>query len=221
MRSSATNSENSGIISSSAAHDSIHYLALGDSYTIGEAVPEELSFPYQLATLLNKNDSPKIAKPVIIARTGWTTDELIQAIAQSGINKKFDFVTLLIGVNNQYRGYDINVYRREFVQLLQIAINYADGKTSRAFVVSIPDYSVTPFASGSNTAKIATEIDEYNAINKEECEKAGVNYTDITGISRQATNQSDLIASDGLHPSDVMYAAWVDQLAPRVLEKIK
>ncbi len=198
----------------------VSYLALGDSYTIGEAVPQELSFPYQLNTALNQNNY-KAETPVIIARTGWTTDELIREISTRAIDRKFDIVTLLIGVNNQYRGYNIDTYRTEFVQLLITALKYANNDKQRVFVVSIPDWGVTPFASGRDRQQIATEIDRYNAIAREETQKAGVSFTDITPGSRAALNDASLIASDGLHPSGKMYANWVQQLIAPVAKSLK
>ncbi|WP_295767871.1 SGNH/GDSL hydrolase family protein [uncultured Mucilaginibacter sp.] len=198
---------------SSLPKDGLSYLALGDSYTIGEAVPAEASFPYQLSAGLTKQQI-KTAAPTIIARTGWTTDELIAAIKQRSITQTFDIVTLLIGVNNQYRGYNINTYRAEFVQLLNTAIAYAGGNKRRVFVVSIPDWGVTPFAQGRDRTQIAREIDQYNAINKEEALKAGVSYTDITPGSRNAATDAALVATDGLHPSGKMYSEWVAKLLP-------
>jgi lysophospholipase L1-like esterase len=195
------------------------YLALGDSYTIGEAVATIQSFPHQLASALYKQDYA-VSEPIIVARTGWTTDELIQEIKVSGVSKKFDIVTLLIGVNNQYRHYDVNTYRSEFVQLLNTALSYANGNKKRVFVISIPDWGVTPFAKGQDRNQIAIEIDLYNAINKEESAKLGVNYTDITPLSRRAINDLSLIADDGLHPSGSMYALWVQELVNKVAENI-
>nr|WP_249665441.1 SGNH/GDSL hydrolase family protein [Mucilaginibacter sp. Bleaf8] len=195
-------------------------LALGDSYTIGEAVPQQESFPYQLTALLHQQGYAT-ASPVIIARTGWTTDELIAAINTQALTQKFDIVTLLIGVNNQYRGYESNTYRTEFVQLLNTALTYAGGNKSRVFVVSIPDWGATPFAEGRDRAQIAAEIDQYNAINKAETEKAGISYTDITPGSRLAAQDRSLIAADGLHPSGKMYAQWVQALIGKVTAGLK
>ena len=197
------------------------YLALGDSYTIGEAVTTYGAFPYQLAAAL-QNDTTTLQTPKIVARTGWTTDELISAIKVETLNPSYDFVTLLIGVNNQYRGYDINTYRTEFKQLLQTAINKAGGKSNRVFVLSIPDWGVTPYAknSGRSAPKIAEEIDAYNAINKLETLNVNANYLDVTPISREAISNSSLIAQDGLHPSVAMYARWVEKLAPMVKAKL-
>jgi lysophospholipase L1-like esterase len=198
----------------------VTYLALGDSYTIGESVPAAESFPYQLSTALNKANF-KAADPVMIARTGWTTDELIREINERAITQKFDVVTLLIGVNNQYRKYNINTYRTEFVQLLNTALSYANGNKKRVFVVSIPDWGVTPFAEGQDRGQIASEINAYNAINKEESEKAGVNYTNITPISRQAIADKSLVANDGLHPSGKMYSLWTQLLVNEVAKSLQ
>ena len=194
------------------------YFALGDSYTIGESVPAKESFPYQLAAELTKAGYP-ISQPEIIATTGWTTNELINAITNSNIkHKKYDIVTLLIGVNNQYRGYNQETYRTEFIQLLNTAITYANGNKNHVFVLSIPDWGVTPYAAGRDRSQIAREIEQFNAINKQETQKADVAYVDITPISQQAANDPSLNAEDGLHPSAKMYGLWVKALLP-VIEK--
>jgi len=199
--------------------DSITYLALGDSYTSGEAVPQAQSFPYQLTASLSAS-SFKIGNPTEIAVTGWTTDDLIDAIAASNIRQKqYDFVTLLIGVNDQYQGLSQSNYSTKFTQVLQTAIAFAKGDTSRVFVLSIPDYGVTPFANGQD-AVIGPQIDQFNAINKQISLKAGVHYLDITAISRQAANAPLLIAPDGLHPSGLMYAQWVKLLEPMVATRL-
>lgn len=201
---------------------SLTYLALGDSYTIGQSVETSKSFPKQLASeMANANGINVSVK--IVAQTGWTTDVLINAIKTANLAPKYDFVTLLIGVNNQYRGYNIDTYRKEFVELLQASISYAGGNASHVFVLSIPDYSVTPFAGNdiSTTSKIAAEIDAYNQINKDESEKFKVNYLDITPISRNAKTNPSLIASDGLHPSAEMYKEWVKLLSPLTLASFK
>jgi lysophospholipase L1-like esterase len=196
------------------------YLALGDSYTIGEAVPLTQSFPYQLIDLLASSKIPT-AHPTIIATTGWTTDNLINAIAHSGVtDKKYDIVTLLIGVNDQFQGLSQGNYRTKFVQVLHTAIDFANGDTSRVFVLSIPDYGVTPFAGGRDGV-IGPLIDQFNTINKAESQKAGVNYLDITDISRNAANDGSLIAADGLHPSAKMYAQWVQRLESLVAARLK
>lgn len=200
--------------------DSLTFLALGDSYTIGEAVPENKSFPYQLSAALTSASIP-VGHPTIIATTGWTTDNLIHAIASSGINgKTYDFVTLLIGVNDQFQGLSQGNYQVKFAQVLHAAIDFAKGDTSRVFVLSIPDYGVTPFA-GGNDSKIGPQIDQFNSINQAESLKEGVHYLDITGISRQAATDPSLIAPDGLHPSAKMYGLWIQQLEPLVAARLK
>jgi len=200
--------------------NTLQYLALGDSYTIGESVDLTLSFPYQLKTNL-ATQGYTVADPKIIAVTGWTTTDLIKAIAQANLTQKYDFVTLLIGVNNQYQGKSQTQYRAEFIQLLNTAIAFANGNKKHVFVLSIPDYSVTPFAQNSDKAKIASEIDQFNDINLYESTNAGVNYLNITGISRQATTDPTLIATDGLHPSAKMYSLWVAGLVPMVVNNLK
>jgi lysophospholipase L1-like esterase len=198
---------------------SIRYLALGDSYTIGESVPESERFPNQLGTLLIKEGHP--VEVTIIAKTGWTTSELWEGIQKTNIQPPYDLVSLLIGVNNQYRGYDSNEYREEFRFLLEKSIEYADGDVQRVFVFSIPDWSVTPFATGQNATRISDEIDLFNAINLEETKKVGAHYVDITPISREALNDKSLIAKDGLHPSGSMYAEWVKLALADVLSVLK
>jgi lysophospholipase L1-like esterase len=197
----------------------LSYLALGDSYTIGEAVAQRSCFPYQLSALL-RGQGWKIADPKIIAKTGWTTNELQAAIKAEALNSKYDIVTLLIGVNNQYRGNSITVYRAEFKELLQTAVAFAGGDKTHVFVVSIPDWGATPFGkqSGRGAEQIAKEIDAFNAVNKEETVSAGLSYTDITPGSRNAAKDLSLVASDGLHPSGTMYKEWVTKLVPSVLK---
>jgi len=187
------------------SNQTFRYLALGDSYTIGESVAEEERWPNQLVALVN---SSKEIDVTIIARTGWTTSELWQGIQAANPQGTYDMVSLLIGVNNQYRGYDINEYREEFRFLLEKSIEYAGGNPEHVIVLSIPDWGVTPFAWGKDTTQIAADIDAYNAINLEESQKAGVHYVDVTPVSREAVNDPTLIAGDGLHPSGKMYAEW-------------
>ncbi|RNL49656.1 SGNH/GDSL hydrolase family protein [Pedobacter jejuensis] len=198
------------------------YLALGDSYTIGESVKQSESFPYQLQSSLKANNR-NVENPKIIAVTGWTTNELQGAITQAKITEKFDIVTLLIGVNNQYRGYPLDTYKKEFSELLQTAIGFSGGRKARVFVVSIPDWGVTPFAKNySKSAQtIATEIDAFNAAAQQITTAAGVSFTNITPDSRMAANDVSLIADDGLHPSGKMYTQWVNALTPKILDVIK
>ena len=197
----------------------IRYLALGDSYTIGESVEEAERFPNQLAAMLGEEGLS--TEVTIIARTGWTTDELWQGIQARTIEPPYDLASLLIGVNNQYRGYDINEYREGFKFLLSKAIEYAGGDVNRVIVFSIPDWGVTPFASGRDAEKIAAEIDAFNQVNIEESQNAGVHYVNVTPVSRQAVDDPALIAKDGLHPSGVMYAQWAEIAFPIALKILK
>jgi lysophospholipase L1-like esterase len=188
------------------------YLALGDSYTIGEAVEGPLSFPHQLAALLSEQ---MVLSPAIIAKTGWTTDELLEALEKQPAEGIFDLVTLLIGVNNQYRGYPLGSYRKEFSQLLATALELVGGKKERVIVISIPDWGVTPFASTDkrSAAEIGAQIDCFNEVNREEAEKTGIRYISVTEGSRKAAVDHELTAADGLHPSAKMYRQWAEQLA--------
>lgn len=197
------------------------YLALGDSYTIGEAVTQKESFPYQLAVALNQK-SLKVSNPRIIAETGWTTSELQTAIKAADLKDKFGLVTLLVGVNNQYRGQSQSTYRKEFAALLQTAINFAGGEKDRVFVVSIPDWGLTPFGkkSGKDQSRISADIDAFNAINREETLAQGVSYTDITNASRKVASDLSLVASDGLHPSAKMYGEWAAALTTPILKQL-
>src|ERR1700743_854867 len=200
--------------------NTLHYLALGDSYTIGESVPSDQSYPNLLASALTTQKHP-VSSPSIIAVTGWTTDDLINAISQAGLSgKKYDLVTLLIGVNDQYQHLSQDNYKAKFKQVLNTAINFAGGNKDHVFVLSIPDWGVTPFAAGQGSI-ISPQIDQFNAINKQISAAAGVNYLDITPISRQAAIDPDLVAGDGLHPSAKMYKQWVKLLEPLVAEKLK
>jgi len=200
----------------------LNYLALGDSYTIGESVERAQIFPAQLVKELEKA-ALIINPPTIIARTGWTTSELQTAIKESGVIQKFNFVTLLIGVNNQYRGESKDKYRKEFKELLQTAINYVDGNKAHVFVLSIPDWGVTPFAqtSGRDLVTISAEIDAFNAVNKQETLALGISYIDITPVSRNAATDNSLVASDGLHPSGKMYKDWAANAAAAVIKAFK
>lgn len=195
------------------------YLALGDSYTIGESVTETERFPNQIASMLLKEGVE--VEVSIIARTGWTTDELWQGIQTQGVTPPYDMVSLLIGVNNQYRGRDIAEYREDFLFLLNKAIEYAGNDVNKVIVLSIPDWGVTPFAMGRNSTQIANEIDAFNAVNLEETMKAGAHYVDVTPVSRKALSDPSLIAGDGLHPSGSMYAEWASLALPIAVEILK
>jgi lysophospholipase L1-like esterase len=197
-----------------------HFLALGDSYTIGESVKEHERWPVQLAVLIREQKFD-VGDPVIIAKTGWTTDELDAAIDRENPQGPFDIVSLLIGVNNQYRGRSEQEYRIQFVHLLRRAIAFAGNIASHVFVLSIPDWGVTPFAEGRDRGEIAREIDLFNAINLEEANRAGAQYVDITPISREVIRDPSLIASDGLHPSGKMYAQWARLALPEAMKTLK
>ena len=201
------------------ANKTLNYLALGDSYTIGESVPADQSYPNLLESELTAQKH-LVNSPTVIAVTGWTTDDLINAISQSGLTgKKFDFVTLLIGVNDQYQQLSQDNYKTKFQQVLNTAINFAGGNKSHVFVLSIPDWGVTPFGAGRDNI-IGPQIDQFNAINKQISTTAEVNYLDITAISRWAAKDPALVAADGLHPSAKMYRLWVKLLKPMVAEKL-
>jgi lysophospholipase L1-like esterase len=192
------------------------YLALGDSYTIGQSVDVNQRFPVQAVAMLNNLNVP-FKQPEIIAQTGWTTGALLYRIDNNPpARTEYDIVTLLIGVNNQYQGRTQDEYRQQFITLLERAIQYAGNKKHHVFVLSIPDYSVTPFAAGRNRELIAAQIDSFNVINKTISDQYQVNYIDITGDSRQATVYPSLIANDGLHPSGEQYRLWAAKLAPAV-----
>ena len=196
----------------------VRYLALGDSYTIGERVEPRERWPAQLASLL-RHEGLAALEPEIIARTGWTTDELMADIERAAPEGRFDLVSLLIGVNDQYRGRDAEEYRAPFRALLERAVAFAGGEAGRVVVVSIPDWGATPFARGRDRARIAAEIDRFNAVNREETERTGARYVDVTGISglSGAPGAEALVAADGLHPSGAMYAEWTRRILPQAL----
>ncbi len=196
------------------------YLALGDSYTIGELVPMKGNFPHLTVDLLHKKHV-EVADPVIIATTGWTTDELAASIREHNIKDTFSFVSLLIGVNNQYRGRSVENYREEFTSLLEQAIGFANGNADRVFVLSIPDWGATPFAEGKDRQKIAVEIDAYNAAKKEITLAHNCHYTEITESTRQNGRSAEYLAEDSLHPSAKEYAIWAARLADEVAQELK
>ena len=188
----------------------IKYLALGDSYTIGESVGESERWPVQLAKALN-NKGIKVDPPVIIATTGWRTDNLKNAINIAALKETYGLVSLLIGVNNQYQGKPVDQYKVEYEDLLKTAIQLAGGKKENVFVVSIPDYGYTPFGK-SKQGQITKALDEFNAVNKRITESYGIDYFDITTISRRGLADPELVASDGLHPSGKQYTLWVEKI---------
>lgn len=193
------------------------FLALGDSYTIGEGVAPEQRWPVQLASSLQADGVPLDA-PRIIATTGWTTDELSAAMDAAEPLGQWDLVSLLIGVNNQYRGRSVDDYRAEFAALLRRAIALAHGRADRVFVLAIPDWGVTPFATaqGRDAAQIGRELDAYNAAAAGICAAHGVAFVDTAPVSRNRGAEPAMLADDGLHPSGAMYAAWAAQAAPVV-----
>ncbi len=207
-------------VSAPSAGVEVRILALGDSYTVGEGVARDDAWPSRLAALLRAR-AIAAAPPRIIARTGWTTDELSAGIDAAVPDHKYDLVTLLIGVNDQYRGGTADAYRRPFDALLRRAIGFADGTPSRAIVISIPDWSVTPFAAGRDRKRIAAEIDAFNRINYDEATRAGVHYVDVTGVSRRAATEPGFVAGDGLHPSGEMYEAWLPLIAPAAIAAVR
>lgn len=189
------------------------YLALGDSYTIGQGVAATERYPVQTQRWLIGNGI-KMKPPVIIATTGWTTINLSDAIKTQLNQETFDVVSLLIGVNDQYQRLGLDGYRDRFSILLKRAIQLAGNRPSRVFVLSIPDYSVTPFARNSDVATIRREIDDYNRANKEIALLNNCHYLDITPSTREASGDPALVASDGLHPSAKEYKKWAERLAP-------
>lgn len=196
------------------------YLALGDSYTIGESVAESERWPMQLAARLVQEGIP-MKDPKIIAKTGWRTDDLRAAIeADNELLESYDLVSLLIGVNNQYQGKSVESFAPEFEELLQIAIKYAGGKKENVFVVSIPDYGKTPFGAAKEE-QIKKELDAYNKVSKNIAKKYGVAYYNITPISRMAKSHPELIANDDLHPSGKMYTKWVELFEKKVAKMLK
>lgn len=188
----------------------LKYLALGDSYTIGESVLESERWPVQLAASLTQKGIA-VEKPKIIAVTGWRTDNLKNGINIAQLKEKYDLVSLLIGVNNQYQGKSLEEYEVEYEDLLKTAIEFAAGNKSRVFVVSIPDYGFTPFGE-PNQKKITKELDEFNAVNKRITESYGVAYYNITDISRKGLADPELVAEDRLHPSGKQYKLWVARI---------
>jgi lysophospholipase L1-like esterase len=203
-----------------AARMSTHsLLCLGDSYTIGESVEAYENFPKQSVLLLN-NDGYNFNAPEIIAMTGWTTDELEDAIDETDLKNSFDFVTLLVGVNDQYRGRKVEEYKPRFESLLKRAIQFANGQSSRVIVLSIPDWGVTPFAKDRDPGRIAQQINSYNEVNKQLALEYKVEYIDITASTREAISDRSLVASDGLHPSAKEYSKWAAKIYLAVKEQL-
>lgn len=195
-------------------------LSLGDSYTIGESVCTTCRFPEQLKdSLISKSDPTNSFTLKVIARTGWTTTSLINAIKNENPSKDHDLVTLLIGVNNQYQGKPFSIYETEFPELVNTAIALAKGDKNLVIVVSIPDYAFTPFGNGDT--KISEEIDTYNTFAKNYCIANSIAFVNITDITRLGLQNPDLVATDKLHPSELAYSKFVERLLPIAIEKLK
>jgi lysophospholipase L1-like esterase len=196
----------------------VRFLALGDSYTVGESVEANARWPMQLSEHLNRQGYQVDVQ--VIARTGWTTDELWAGIQETETSPPYDLVSLLIGVNNQYRGRSLDEYREQFRFLLGKAIGYAGGQPGHVLVLSIPDWGLTPFGHGREPAQIAREIDAFNQVNRVEAVQAGAHYVDITPESRADARDPGFIAPDDLHPSGKMYAAWAELALPAALQAL-
>lgn len=201
-------------VQASSSGKTIKYLALGDSYTIGQSVCETCRFPIQLQNELKNYLTSKDAFVTnVIAQTGWTTTNLKSAIASQNPTNDYDLVTLLIGVNNQYQNRPFSLYEQEFPELVNIAIDKAKGIKANVIVVSIPDYAYTPFGNGNTT--ISTQIDSYNAFAENYCIQNNITFVNITDITRQGLAQPNLVASDGLHPSELAYSKFVERIFPK------
>jgi len=204
------------LLFSSSVDAQLKYLALGDSYTIGESVLEKDRWPNQLASLLSSGI--REVKTSIVATTGWRTDNLMNAIDIAKLKDEYNLVSLLIGVNNQYQGKSADQYAIEFEELLKTSIRLAKGNKENVFVVSIPDYGFTPFGQ-KNQSKISKEIDQFNEISKKITNQYHIKYFNITDISRQGISDPTLVAGDGLHPSGKMYALWAQRIAKEITLK--
>jgi len=202
------------------AGDTVSYLALGDSYTYGLGVSQNQSYPYQLDSLLSQNEY-KPANPLVIAHFGWTSADLLAGLAAANLTQRFDIITILIGVNDQNKGVNSETFRSNLDQLIINAVILAKGYSSRVFVISIPDWSVTPFAANMDKAQIAAAVQLFNTINQAEAGKFKVNYIDITALSKLMTDDPTLVSSDGLHPSAKMYNLWVSQFYGKITDSFK
>jgi lysophospholipase L1-like esterase len=207
----------SGRSQSLKIQDPVHFLALGDSYTIGQSVSIADRWPNQFTAELTKLGF-NVAEVKFIAQTGWRTDNLKNAITQQQPLSGFNLVSLLIGVNNQYQGGSTSTYFTEFDELLQTALQLAAGKPENVFVLSIPDYAYTPYCAGNTS--ISRQIDQFNEVNKIISERYKVKYINITPISRSGLSQPELVATDGLHPSGIMYALWVQEIMKNVEKEL-
>ncbi|WP_179343342.1 SGNH/GDSL hydrolase family protein [Winogradskyella ursingii] len=217
------NSEDSNSLTASPEDNNYNILSLGDSYTIGESVCNTCKFPEQLKDSLIENfDESETIGLKVIAQTGWTTTNLKSAIESADLNSRYDLVTLLIGVNNQFQGKPFSIYEEEFPELVNTAISLAGEDKSNLIVVSIPDYAFTPFGQNrDNPENISAEIDSYNDFAKNYCEANDITFVNITDITREGLNNTDLVATDGLHPSELAYSKFVERLLPIAMEKIE
>jgi acyl-CoA thioesterase I len=200
----------------------IKYLALGDSYTIGESVCQSCRFPEQLKdSIMNYFSESDNFAVKVIAQTGWTTSNLKTAISNENLSPEYDLVTLLIGVNNQYQNKPFSLYETEFPELLQTAIVLAKGNLNRVIVVSIPDYAYTPFGqSSSNPGNISNQLDQYNLFAKNHAESLGISFVNITDITREGLINPALVAQDNLHPSKLAYSKFVERILPLARNKL-
>jgi len=199
-------------------------LALGDSYTIGERVPEEDGWPAQLVDVLQAPDSAPIATPVIIARTGWTTADLSQAVAQASaegdLTPPYDLVTLMIGVNDQFQGKSIDGFEARYDALMTTSIALAGDDAARVLAISIPDWGASPFGQRRDPSAIAVEINVFNLAARTIAERHGVAWVDVTATSRAVAGDDAMFAEDGLHPSAAQYSEWVTEIAPSARSRL-
>ena len=195
-------------------------LALGDSYTIGEGVEQAASWPYLLSERLESAESITLL-PEVVARTGWTTSDLLNGIERQALATYYDVVSLLIGVNNQYRGLGLESYRSELLQLVEIAVALANNKRSSVVIVSIPDWGISPFEKDRDKEQVGREIDQYNHVNRSLAEEFGLRYVDVTGVSRTCSDRPLYFAADGLHPSGDQYELWIEPIVPVVKDMLK
>lgn len=194
-------------------------LCLGDSYTIGEGVPLHQSFPYQVVQMLRKQGHSFHA-PEIVAQTGWTTTELAEYLIHHSFEQQYDFVTLLIGVNNQYRDMEVEDFADDFEYLLKKAISLCTEHEKQVMVISIPDWGITPFAKAKNSKKIAEEINTFNTTASLLAAKYNVAWLDITDDYRKSGGELEMLAADGLHPSEKVYAEWATEILETIVKYV-
>lgn len=202
------------------SQNGMSYLALGDSYTIGHKISEKERWPNQLAKAL-RNDGFSIQNPKIIAKNGWRTDELLDAMHAELNDEKYDLVSVMIGVNNQYQSKNLKNYKEELKTILREAIAKSKEGKECVFVLSIPDYGMTPFGKKKGGNQISEDLKKWNAACKQVSQEMGIAFYNITKISKQAETDSALVASDGLHPSGKMYQLWVEKILPKIEQKLK